>query len=313
MKITLSQAIEGYQLAARARRLSAQTLADYGNTLTKFQCFLQDDYPIGEISVDQIREFLAAQDSVAAKTLLNYHTGLSALWQWASKEGLVSSNIVREVDPPRPERKAIEPYSQHDVKAMLHALGHSHAYKRKRDRSKMTHSLSTDVVVRNRAILLLLLDTGLRASELCRLRVGDVNLRNRKLKVMGKGAKERILPFSANTGTALWRYLASQGKDRKSPGRPLFTTAHGQPLTRVNLYHIVQRIGSRAGVGDATVHRFRHTYAIQYLRNKGNPYALQMSLGHSTMEMTRRYLAIAEADLDADHQVASPVANWDLR
>ena len=263
MKITLSQAIEGYGLAARARRLSVQTLAEYGNTFTKFRRYLPDDHPVDEISVDQIRAFLAAQDSVAAKTLLNYHTGLSALWRWAAKEGLVNRNIVRDIDPPRPERKAIEPYSQEDVKAMLQELGHSHSYKRKRDRNKMTHSLSAAVVVRNRAILLTLLDTGLRASELCGLRAGDLNLRNRKLKVMGKGAKERILPFSANTGTALWRYLASKGKERKAPGRPLFTTAHDQPMTRVNLYHIIQRIGSRAGITGATVHRFRHTYAIQ--------------------------------------------------
>lgn len=211
MKITLSQAIEGYQLAARARRLSAQTLADYGNTLTKFQCFLHDDHPIGDISADQIREFLAAQDSVAAKTLLNYHTGLSALWHWASKEGLVSSNIVREIDPPRPERRAIEPYSQHDVKAMLHALGHSHSYKRKRDRSKMTHSLDTGVVVRNRAILLLLLDTGLRASELCGLRIGDINLRNRKLKAMGKGALCLILAMIFGMLLGGGYYLAAFG------------------------------------------------------------------------------------------------------
>ena len=312
MRISLSQAIEGYELAAYARRLSKRTLADYGNTFRKLFLYLGEDPPIGEITRGQLQGFLAAQDSVGAKTLLNYHTGLSALWRWAAGEGLVDRNMVREIEPPRPELRAIEPYSEGDVQAMLQALARSRRYKRPRDGSPTNHGIDEVVTARNRAIVLLLLDSGLRASELCGLRMADVDLRNRKLKVLGKGSKERILRFSATTGTALWRYLASKEKDGKVPGRPLFTTIEDRPLTRDNLYHTMQRIGERAGVAMANVHRFRHTFAIQYLRNGGNPYALQMGLGHSTMEMTKRYLAIAQADLETDHRVASPVANWRL-
>ena len=68
----------------------------------------------------------------------------------------------------------------------------------------------------------------------------------------------------------------------------------------------------REGVIEANVHRFRHTFAINNLRNGGDPWSLQMMLGHSTMEMVKTYLALAQADLEKNHKIASPVDNWRL-
>ena len=87
-RISFSQAVEGYSLAAHARRLSPRTLADYNNTFRKLQNHLGDDRPIAKITRLLLQEFLAAQDSVGAGTLLNYHTGLSALWRWAAGTGV---------------------------------------------------------------------------------------------------------------------------------------------------------------------------------------------------------------------------------
>jgi integrase/recombinase XerD len=78
------------------------------------------------------------------------------------------------------------------------------------------------------------------------------------------------------------------------------------------LRHCLQAIGARAGVPDVTVHRFRHTFAIMFLRNGGTVFALQRLLGHSSLDMVERYCAIAQTDIERAHKEASPVTNWAL-
>jgi integrase/recombinase XerD len=137
-----------------------------------------------------------------------------------------------------------------------------------------------------------------------------VDNRNHRILVLGKGTKERQVQFSARTGQAIWRYLAS--RPDAGPTDPLFATQDGYPMDRDNLRHVIERIGERAKIDDVHPHRFRHTFAIQFLRNGGDPFTLQMLLGHSTMDMVKRYLALAQTDLEAAHRKASPVDHWRL-
>ena len=306
MKIRFSKVLEGYYLAANARRLSKDTIHDYSNTYRKFQSFLGEDPFIEDISVEHIREFLAAQD-VAKKTLLNYHIGLSALWTWAFNEKLVDDQIVRKVNRPRPEKRAIKPYSETEIREMLNSLRYSKAYHRP-GKCETVHRLAHED--RNRAMILLLLDTGIRSSELCGLKIHHFDLKARFIRVMGKGDKERILPFSARTGKALWRYLATREID--DLGRWLFVRQDDMDFDRNSLLKVFRVIGNRAGVSDVNIHRFRHTFAINFLRNGGDPWSLQMMLGHATLEMVKNYLALANADLEKNHKIASPVDNWRL-
>jgi site-specific recombinase XerD len=305
--ITFSQSIEGYLLAANARRLSPNTINDYSFTLHKFKQYLGDDPPIAEISVKDVQIFLANQNHISKKTLLNYHTGLSALWTWCLDEELVDEHILHKVKRPKPEIRVIRPYTQAEVQAMLSVLKTSKTYTRPGKR-ECSHKLP--LADRNKAIIYLLLDTGIRASELGNLRIHHVDVRNRRVTVMGKGSKQRTNPFSARTGQILWRYLALRNKD--SAADYLFVTNEGRNLVRTRILNILRVIGDRAGVQGVNVHRFRHTFAINYLRNGGDPYSLQIMLGHSTMDMVKRYLSIAQADLDKSHKLASPVDNWRL-
>ena len=302
-KITFQQAIQGYLLAAGARHLSEHTIRDYVNAFTKLTVFLKEDRPLEEITRKDIEAFFAAQTSVTNKTLLNYHTGLSSLWTWAVREYIVREHVIRAVIPPKPEQREIVPYSLVEVRAMLAVVARD-------ETGQIADSRMKSSADRNRAILLLLPDTGMRASELCGLKMGGVDNHNRRVQVMGKGSKERSIPFSPRTGQTLWRYLTSRADVRAND--PLIATLDGHELNRSRLLKILVSIGNRAGVSAVHPHRFRHTFAIQYLRNGGDPYTLQALLGHSSLDMVKNYLRIAQIDIDTAHRRASPVDNWRL-
>ena len=302
-QIMFSKAVAGYLLAAEARHLSKNTLIDYSRTFRKFQEFLGEDLPFAKVTRQQIEDFLRLQ-AVAKKTLLNYHIGLSALWTWAVNEELVATNIVHRVERAKPEKRAVEPFTEEDIRKLLSVISKSRAYTRP-GKTETTHTIpNTD---RNRAIILLLLDTGIRSSELCGLKINQTDLKNRRIRVMGKGSKERWVPFCARTAQAIWKYLATR-KDEPA-NNYLFITTEGGPMDPDRMLKLLWGIGERAEVEDVHPHRFRHTFAINFLRNGGDPWSLQMMLGHSTMEMVKTYLSIAQADLDERHKLASPVDN----
>lgn len=161
--------------------------------------------------------------------------------------------------------------------------------------------------VRNLALLHVMLDSGLRASEICAMQPHDVLWEQRLFKVLGKGGKERVVPFSHETGTALRRYLIS-GERREERAITFFQTEEGWALTPHGLHHIVKKVAADADVQDVHPHRLRHTFALTYLRNGGNALALQRLLGHSTLAMTNQYVAMVTDDLQRDHDRCSPVA-----
>lgn len=306
--ITFSQALEGYFLHAEARRLSPHTIADYANTFRKFQDFLNDDDPpLAEITADQVRRFLAAQDHLSKKTLLNYHIGLSALWTWAVEESLVKHHVIKKVKRPKPEKPVIKPYTKEDIEAMLVVCKSTQTYilpnKSECHRTRPT-------ALRDRAIILVLIDTGIRASELCKIIIADLDRRGKRVFIQGKGSKERTVFISSVTAQAIWRYLTTRPDVHDDD--LLFVTRQGRPLTRDNLRLLISRLGRRAGIPHANVHRFRHTFAVALLKNGANAFTLQHLLGHSTMEMVKTYLTMAQQDDGNVHRHASPVANWRL-
>lgn len=303
-------AVEGYWLEKR-KSVSKNTVADYNGTFRRFAEYHGDELPHFEhIGAVHVRAYLThiKESGNSDKSALNAWVALSSLWTWAETE-LELPHIIRgRVARPKYKRPPIEPYSKSEVNAMLHLVGRSAAWTSKHGRRVEE---ARDTAIRDRAILLTLFDTGVRASELCGLRIDDYDQKTGRLFVSeGKGGKSRYVWLGETARKGLWRYLAE--RTATQPTDPLFATRTNQHLDRNNLRHMIERCAKRAGVAHANVHRFRHSFAINFLRNGGSVLELQRLLGHERMETIRIYVTLAESDLREAQRKASPADNWDL-
>ena len=317
MDILLSQAIDGFLLDKEVSGASPYTIRNYRLDIARFVDYLAPKDPvIRKVVPNDVRGFIKylqttrfAPDGVAPrpvqqlspKTIRNAHTTLSSLWTWAIEEGYADQHVVRMVRPPKPQDSEIIPLTEDEVRALMVVAG----------RSSVPYILR----LRDKAILLFFTDTGVRVSELCDLLVCDVDLKLGTAQVVGKSrlnsgqGKMRMVHFGTRTRKALWQYLT---KREAEPDEPLFTTINDGEIDRRHLGTHLRRMGERAEVKGVHPHRFRHTFAINYLRNDGDIYTLQKLMGHTTLEMVKRYLAIAQADCEEAHRKASPVDNWKL-
>ncbi|MHB9130396.1 MAG: tyrosine-type recombinase/integrase [Armatimonadota bacterium] len=182
-----------------------------------------------------------------------------------------------------------EPYSDDEIRRMLIAANEG------------------ALGLRNRAMLYVLLDTGIRLSELLGLRLENVFLHQQLLRVFGKGRKERTVAFCDEVRQALEAYMVIRSQIALTDA--FWVNPKGESLSKNSFTAMLHQIALVAGVEKAHVHRFRHTFATVYLRNGGHAQHLQRLLGHTTPTMTQRYTHLTDADACADHGKASPVAH----
>lgn len=170
---------------------------------------------------------------------------------------------------------------------------------------------------RDRALILTLIDSGLRATELCSLRIAVLDSKTGKITIRhgvngcAKGGKARFVYLGKTARKAVWRYLADR-EDGETPDSPLFLGKAGSPLNKDSLRQVIHAIGEKAGIAHAYHHRFRHSFTIQYLRSGGDIFTLKGLLGHSSLEMVQHYARIADVDVQEAHRKASPADNWRL-
>ena len=153
-------------------------------------------------------------------------------------------------------------------------------------------------------ITLFLLDTGCRISEALSLRVSEINVENLLVTLDSKGRKQRVVPFSFELRKAMTRYCKESSR---MPDHLLFANCTQTKLGRRNVLRDVKLLCRKLGFipPGRTLHAFRHTFAVNYLRRGGSVFHLQKVLGHSTLEMTRRYANLMTEDLQAVHERVS--------
>lgn len=303
-------ALEGYWLE-NDRRLSRKTVTNYSWAFRRFGAFVGMEHDVFLITPDVIRRFLNSLEAegLAGKSQANIWVALSAFFTWAEREpALRMPHPIRGVVArPRVKKPLIVPYTRTEVRALLQACERGAAWQTRNGFEVQSRRATAR---RDATILTVLVDTGLRASELCRARVDDYDARTGRLQVLGKGAKERAVFLSKAARKRVWAYMATRaGADG---AEPLFASRNGQALTAPNLLKLLKRVAARADVAGATLHRFRHTFAINYLRNGGSVLALQRMMGHEKVDTLNIYVKLAEHDL-ADAQARhGPASVWGL-
>lgn len=302
----ISQILEYYWLTKR-RELSRHTYRDYSLTFKRLIEFM-DDCQFAEITSLDIQKFLnwlCEEFEIGDKTLCNAWIALSSLWTWAEVE-LELPHVIRNYVPrPRFASNSPDPFSQEEVKALVKATTYTAEWSGRAGGQARSRRATAE---RERAIILVLVDTGLRVQELCDLTIADYDQKRQRLHVRhGKGDKGRFVILGDRACKAIWRYMASREKVR--PNDPLFATKTDEHIERNNLRRMLQTIGENAGVTNVFPHRFRHTFAIQFLRNGGNVILLRELLGHRSLEMVMRYARVAEQDIEKA-ALHSPADHW---
>jgi len=318
----LSKALEGYTITALAEGYSPLTIAAYCSAIGTMIGYL-GDIDIYSVTKDNLRSFMKYlvteyvperrnnpenTEPLSTASHHRYWKAMRSFFKWAEKD-LSTIRPDLTIKMPSWESKEIIPFNEEEIKSLLKGCEFAKvpAGKRKAYQFKRPNAL------RDKAIILTLLDTGIRVGELTRLRVGDVNLENGEVFIHPSHVKKthsRTTYLGKVTRKAVWRYLVERGEIRRD--ELLFVTSSIKPLTRHRVLSILSRLGSSVGISNVHPHKFRHTFAIQYLRNGGEIFTLQRLLGHKRMDMVNRYLNIASSDVQSAHQKASPVDRWNL-
>lgn len=220
-------------------------------------------------------------------TVLTYYAYLKSLFTFVVAETSLDDSPMKRVGRPESSHSQIQPFTLDQVNSLIEAAQIS-AYPR-----------------RNVALLALMFDSGLRASEVCGLTRADVDFRENICKVLGKGNKYRVVDIGRVARRALWQYLRDEPRE---PDEPIFLSRTGKALTRSGLLIVYRKLGRAAGleVVRCSPHTMRHAFATMMAEGGTNVEVIQKMLGHSSIKTTEIYLSRSRANQKAAHRRSSP-------
>jgi site-specific recombinase XerD len=274
----------------KSQGLADRTLEDYVDTFDEFKNY----YPGPEINEDIIEmklyEYFTPKATKAPATFNRPYSNLLCFFSWCQRKGYLKCNPLVNTELKKKRDEGTLRHVDENILKLLIA----------------SFDLTTYSGLRNYALIILTLDTGIRPNEALNLTVGDYMTSKIKIRrEVAKNRTERILPLSASCSEILKRLISY--KDINWPDY-LFLTSEGNKMS-VNRWEKILELASKRIGHKVTPYMLRHSFAIMFLRNGGNVFALQQEMGHSDMQMTKRYLKLTQVDIQQQHSKASPLNN----
>lgn len=280
------------------RGFSEHTTRGYRRDLTNFAMFAEAAgiTAINQVNIELLRDWLwqRQQQGCAASTLARNTATLKSFFRWVDETVDGVGDWGSRLRSPKVGRR-LPRVVQPDQMSLILAKA----------RERAASGELTDV--RNFAILELLYATGIRVSELCSLTPADLDFERRTLRVIGKGNKERVVPFGAPAAAALSHYV--QDARRKPVSRTLFQTESGNAMNTRSVYALVSRVLEDApGGGPRGPHAFRHSAATHLLDGGADLRIVQELLGHASLSSTQVYTHVSAERLSQTYKMAHPRA-----
>jgi len=292
MGLTVVAAVEVFLTAKRAEGAKPSTLKWYQG---RFQPFVHlcGDQQAAAIGLDEVRVYMAwVQEAVYSPyTRYDLVRVVRSLFKWLYEERKIDSSFHRRIRLPKLPQLAPKAIEMREVVALLDQCN------------------GTLAGIRDRAVILFLLDTGCRVGGLCGLRVGDLDLGHRSAKLFEKGEKARTVLFGTRTRKALEDWL---GVRPFRDAEQVFTSVReDHPVSGNTVIQMLRRHARQAGVkGRVNPHAFRHAFAREYILNGGDLASVSEMLGHSQITVTKQFYALFQAEeLREKHEAFSPVSH----
>jgi len=302
--LLLSEALNLFLTQKEIEGRTPDTLAFYKGKIGAFITYA-GDIPVTSFTSELATEYILATSkrkkydldhprhkvgdtTVKRSTVKNYVLALKIFSKFLYEEGYLKTNPLARIKLPKEDKEAIDILTDEEIGNIYSCIN-----PRTANGAKLF------------LIVTLLLDTGIRAGELADIEIDDIDFKQARIKVIGKGRKERFVPFGMTTSKALLSYINSYRPD--SVSTKLLVDRNGAQLNRTTISQTIRRLGQRAGVSKLHTHLFRHTFGTNWIKNGGDVFALQTILGHYDLSVTKIYISLAQRDLQVKHRMVSPV------
>lgn len=274
--------------------LAANTLSSYRSDLRALAAFLAArGTPLLAAKLPDLQAYVSARHGATKATTANRRLSVTKrFFRWALREGKLQADPTLQLMPAKTPQRMPKVLSEAQVEALLAAP-----------------DVNAPLGLRDRAMLELMYASGLRVSELVGLKAFSVSATDHVLRVVGKGSKERLVPFGEVAGQWLQRYLAHARADilKGQVTDDLFVTARGSGMTRVMFWNLIKK---HARAADITVplspHTLRHAFATHLINHGADLRVVQLLLGHADISTTTIYTHVARARLKTLHAQHHP-------
>lgn len=288
--VTVADTFHDFLMAKKAGGLSEKTIATYGQHFSAIGKHLPTHAPIDKLKKTDLEAMIASMRDagLAANSIKSYTRTLKSFFSWCNTEGITRLNLPLY----KAEETVKETYTDEELKALL----------RKPNTRKCDFP-----EYRNWVTVNLLLNNGCRAATIRNIKLRDVDLENQVIYLRHtKNKKAQVIPLCEALCSVLREYMKVRGGEMDDY---LFPNENGTQLTENGLRCSIASYNRRRGVQKTSIHLFRHTFAKKYLVDcGGNAFTLQRLLGHSTLDMTKHYCAIFDADITKNFENFSPLA-----